>query len=128
MKNKNRHLVKNVIGTLTIPVLVAVLLQGICMFNGKTMISNMTGFDNFVVYIAIVMITTIALSINLNSGRFDFSLGSMAALSSVLGAKITYSILGDDLIWYVTWTCFRTYVCGAASAANHYISWSDTDL
>ena len=46
MKNKNRHLVKNVIGTLTIPVLVAVLLQGICMFNGKTMISNMTGFDN----------------------------------------------------------------------------------
>lgn len=35
MKNKNRHLVKNVIGTLTIPVLVAVLLQGICMFNGK---------------------------------------------------------------------------------------------
>lgn len=65
MKNKNRHLVKNVIGTLTIPVLVAVLLQGICMFNGKTMISNMTGFDNFVVYIAIVMITTIALSINL---------------------------------------------------------------
>jgi len=69
-------------------------LQGICMFNGKTMISNMTGFDNFVVYIAIVMITTIALSINLNSGRFDFSLGSMAALSSVLGAKITYSILG----------------------------------
>ena len=40
------------------------------------------------------MITTIALSINLNSGSFDFSLGSMAALSSVLGAKITYSILG----------------------------------
>ena len=40
MKNKNRHLVKNVIGTLTIPVLVAVLLQGICMFNGKTMISK----------------------------------------------------------------------------------------
>ena len=53
----------------------------------------MTSFDNFVVYIAIVMITTIALSINLNSGRFDFSLGSMAALSSVLGAKITYSFL-----------------------------------
>ena len=35
MKNKNRHLVKNVIGTLTIPILVAVLLQGICMFNGN---------------------------------------------------------------------------------------------
>lgn len=93
MKNKNKHFIKNIIGALAIPVLVAVLLQGICMAKGRTMITNMTSFDNFVVYIAIVMITTIALSINLNSGRFDFSLGSMAALSSVLGAKITYSFL-----------------------------------
>ena len=53
----------------------------------ETMISNMTGFDNFVVYIAIVMITTIALSINLNSGRFDFSLIN-GALSSVLELKL----------------------------------------
>ena len=54
----------------------------------------MKGFDNFVVYTAIVMITTIALSINLNSGRFDFSLGAMAALSSIIGAKVSYAILG----------------------------------
>ena len=39
------------------------------------------------------MITTIALSINLNSGRFDFPWDQWQ-LSSVLGAKITYSILG----------------------------------
>ena len=58
------------------------------------MIVNMVSFDNFMVYTAIVMITTIALSVNLNSGRFDFSLGSMAILSSVLGAKISYGILG----------------------------------
>ena len=96
MKNKNKHFIKNIIGALAIPVLVAVLLQGICMAKGRTMITNMTSFDNFVVYIAIVMITTIALSINLNSGRFDFSLGSMAALSSVLGAKITYSFLSGE--------------------------------
>jgi ribose transport system permease protein len=54
----------------------------------------MRSFDNFVVYTAIVMITTIALSINLNSGRFDFSLGSMAALSVVIGAKLSYAMLG----------------------------------
>ena len=94
MKSKNRLCIKNLAGALAIPVLVAILLQGICMAKGKTMIMNMTSFDNFVVYIAIVMITTIALSINLNSGRFDFSLGSMALLSSVIGAKITYSFLG----------------------------------
>ena len=57
-------------------------------------LTNQKGFDNFVVYTAIVMITTIALSINLNSGRFDFSLGAMASLSAVVGAKISYAVLG----------------------------------
>lgn len=71
MKSKNRLCIKNLAGALAIPVLVAILLQGICMAKGKTMIMNMTSFDNFVVYIAIVMITTIALSINLNSGRYE---------------------------------------------------------
>ena len=47
------------------------------------------------------MITTMALSINLNSGRFDFSLGSMAVLSSVLSSQITYSIMagGSGSAW-----------------------------
>ena len=74
--------------------------------KNETMLAS---FDNFVVYIAIVMITTIALSINLNSGRFDFSLGSMATLSSVLGAKITYSVLdgGNYSALNLTWM----YMC-----------------
>ena len=93
-KKAKKHWMKNVAGALVIPVFAAVLLQGICMANGRTMIVNMVSFDNFMVYTAIVMITTIALSVNLNSGRFDFSLGSMAILSSVLGAKISYGILG----------------------------------
>lgn len=93
MNRKKKNIGKNFIGALAIPLLSAIVLQGICMCHGRTMITNATSFHNFVVYTAIVMITTIALSINLNSGRFDFSLGSMAALSSVIGAKITYSIL-----------------------------------
>ena len=68
----NKHWIKNLFGAIAIPLLVAILLQGLCIIKGRTMIANMTSFDNFVVYIAIVMITTIALSINLNSGRFDF--------------------------------------------------------
>ena len=80
---------------LMIPIITAIVLECICvMIQGQNIITNIKSFDNFMVYTAIVMITTIALSINLNSGRFDFSLGSMAALSSVLGAKITYHFLG----------------------------------
>ncbi|WP_026516852.1 ABC transporter permease [Butyrivibrio sp. MC2021] len=84
---------KRIVNALAMPVVTLVVLQTLCLLNGQSVISNMKSFDNFIVYTAIVMITTMALSINLNSGRFDFSLGSMACLSSIIGAKITYGIL-----------------------------------
>lgn len=83
---------RKIAGTVGIPVLAFVILEGICLLHGENIITNMKSFDNFIVYTAIVMITTIALSINLNSGRFDFSLGAMAALSSIIGAKCSYAI------------------------------------
>ena len=92
--SKKGQLVKKIFGTIAIPLIVLIILEVICLVNGRQMISNVTSFKNFVIYTAIVMITTVALSINLNSGRFDFSLGSMALLSSVFSAKITYAILG----------------------------------
>jgi ribose transport system permease protein len=85
---------KKIVGSLAIPVITIVILEALCLMHGQNIITNMKSFDNFVVYAAIVMITTIALSINLNSGRFDFSLGSMAALSAVIGAKLSYAALG----------------------------------
>lgn len=93
-QNKGKRIAVNITGTLIIPVVFLVVLEIICLANGKQMISNLISFNNFVIYTAIVMITTMALSVNLNSGRFDFSLGSMALLSSVVSAKITYAILG----------------------------------
>ena len=84
---------RKIIGTLAIPCIVAAILLILCAIGGKSMIANRTGFNYFVQYTAIVMITTMALSVNLNSGRFDFSLGSMAVLSSVLAAKVTQQLL-----------------------------------
>lgn len=85
---------KRIIGTLAIPVIVFIILEIMCLNHGSHIITNSKSFDNFIIYVAIVMITTIALSINLNSGRFDFSLGSMAALSAVIGAKVSFAVLG----------------------------------
>ncbi len=85
---------KRIIGVLAIPVIAFAILEGLCLGHGQHIITNSKSFDNFVVYTAIVMITTIALSVNLNSGRFDFSLGSMAALSAVIGAKVSCAVLG----------------------------------
>ena len=89
-----KNIGKNVVGTLAIPVIVAVILLTICALGGRKMIDTALGFNNFVSYAGIVMITTMALSINLNSGRFDFSLGSIMTLSSVVGAKVAYAALG----------------------------------
>ncbi len=85
---------KKIAGTMVIPVLAFVILEVICLIHGSHIISNAKSFDNFVIYAAIVILTTIALSVNLNSGRFDFSLGAMAALSSVIGAKVSFAVLG----------------------------------
>ncbi len=86
--------VKKIVGTLAIPVLFAAVLLILCAIGGKTMIGNRISLNYFVLYAAVVMITTMALSINLNSGRFDFSLGAMAVLASVLSSKLTYAVLG----------------------------------
>jgi len=84
---------RKIVGTLAIPAITAAVLLSLCALGGRKMIDTALGFHNFVAYIAIVMITTMALSINLNSGRFDFSLGSIMTLSSVIGAKLSYAIL-----------------------------------
>ncbi len=84
---------KKIAGTAGIPILTFLVLEVLCLMQGEHIITNAKSFDNFIIYTAIVMTTTIALSINLNSGRFDFSLGAMAALSSAIGAKLSYAAL-----------------------------------
>ena len=92
---KKQHSIgTRLLGTLAIPALFAAIVFGLCAANGKTRFATPISVNYFVLYAAIVMITTMALSINLNSGRFDFSLGAMAVLSSVLSAKLSYSLLG----------------------------------
>ena len=90
---KQQTLGGRILGTLAIPAAFAVILFGLCAAAGKSMFATPISVNYFVLYAAIVMITTMALSINLGSGRFDFSLGAMAVLSSVLSAKLSYALL-----------------------------------
>ncbi len=93
-RERRKHKFSALIRALFIPFLFAAVLSLISAANGKAMIPNRSAFHNFVIYTAIVMLTTMALSINLNSGRFDFSLGAMALFSSLIAAKLTYAVLG----------------------------------
>ena len=79
---------KRLAGTIIIPVIILIVTNVICMSRGVTMFENSLNWLTFVRTVANVSLVTYALSINLNSGRFDFSLGSIALLSSVFSATL----------------------------------------
>jgi ribose transport system permease protein len=75
--------------TAAIPLLVCVITNLICMAKGVAMFESSLHVLTLIRAVANVILVTYALSINLNSGRFDFSVGSIALLSSVLSSTIT---------------------------------------
>ena len=58
----------------------------ICAMQGIRLFAGSNSWLLFFRATATVSMTTFALSLNLNSGRFDFSLGAISALSSTLAA------------------------------------------
>lgn len=79
---------KKLAGTLAVPVLVAAACLLISRLNGVTLFDSSLSWITFIRAGANVVLVTFALSINLNSGRFDFSIGSVALLSSVISSLI----------------------------------------
>ncbi|MGB4777334.1 ABC transporter permease [Microbacterium sp.] len=81
-------------GTLIIPVGVFAIVTALCAFNGVSLFSTGDSVLLLTRGMAITFLTAMALAINLNSGRFDFSLGSMATLSAVIGTTTTLATGG----------------------------------
>ena len=92
---KLKEIARRAVGTLIIPTAVGLVLGIICALSGAKMFSNDQSFTIFARGVATVMLTTIALATNLNSGRFDFSLGSIATLSAVISSQITLNMGGN---------------------------------
>lgn len=88
MKTGNNNIVKRIFGSLAIPGLVFVIVLLICNSRGVILFETEGNWILFLRATASVMLTTFALSLNLNSGRFDFSIGSVALVSSVVSATI----------------------------------------
>lgn len=83
---------KRILGTVTIPLLTFIIICMICSMNGINLFATQGNWIAFFRATASVMLTTFALSINLNSGRFDFSIGAVALLSSVMSAQICIAV------------------------------------
>ena len=83
---------KKLFGTFIIPAGVLAVCLAIGAFKGIALFDSKLSWTIFFRAIGNVVLVTFALSINLNSGRFDFSIGSIALLSSVLSAQITLNM------------------------------------
>lgn len=87
MKSKKALFVKFV-GIGIVPLAALLITQLLCISNGVVMFETQGNWIAFFRSVTSVMLTTFALSINLNSGRFDFSIGSVSLLSSVIASQI----------------------------------------
>lgn len=87
MKSK-RNVITKIFGIGTIPVATLLVMLLLCASRNVALFESELSWRTFLQAVASVMLTTFALSINLNSGRFDFSIGSISLLSSVISARI----------------------------------------
>ena len=81
--------VKNILGTMAIPVATLLVLLVLCAIRGVRLFDGAGSWLLLFRATASVTLTTFALSINLNSGRFDFSLGAVSVLSAALATTLT---------------------------------------
>lgn len=83
---------QRVFGTLIIPLITLAVCLLLCTLKGVSLFETKGNWLTFFRAAATVMCTTFALSINLNSGRFDFSIGAVSLLSSVISAELTIQL------------------------------------
>lgn len=79
---------KKLFGTCIIPLIVFAACMLIALTGKVELFDSKLSWITFARAAANVVLVTFALSINLNSGRFDFSIGSIALLSSILSSMI----------------------------------------
>jgi len=101
MKKHGNQIIKNILGTFCIPVGTFLIFQAICSIKGINLFDTSGHVLTFVRSAVIISFTSWALSLNLNSGRFDFSIGSIALLSSMIGAKLTISYQMEPIMMIV---------------------------
>ena len=86
---KKHATVRNLLLSLLIPCGVLVVLEAIALIRGIPLFANADSWKLFFRAVVNVTLTTFALSINLDSGRFDFSLGAVSMLSATIAGTLS---------------------------------------
>lgn len=88
---------KKIAITLVIPAGVFLFFSLLLLGRDTTLFSTTNHFRTFINAFAVTTFIAWALNFNLSTGRFDFSLGSISLLSSILGAKFMWYL--ENLGW-----------------------------
>ena len=121
MKTSKKVLGIRTFGTVIIPLLAFVITSLICKGNGIALFESYGNYNAFFRATATVMLTTFALSINLYSGRFDFSIGAISLLSSVFSASIAIN-MGLPVWAMLVLSIFTGLVLGVISGGIYVIT------
>ena len=82
--------VKKIIKTFSIPVCVFLFFSILLFSQGTTLFNTANHYRTFINAFVVTTFIAWALNLNLSTGRFDFSLGSISLLSSILGVKVMW--------------------------------------
>ena len=111
---KKKTLARNLLLSLLIPCGVLLVLEIIAMIKGVRLFVNADSWKLFFRAVANVTLTTFALSINLDSGRFDFSLGAVSMLSATVAGTLAQKLsIGP-------WPTLLIAICTAALSSRAF--------
>lgn len=92
-RTKVKGTVRKSIGILIIPLLTFLVMEIACLGNGTTLFANFgSTMQIFFRGIAIVLLLAFGVSINMHTGRFDFSTGAVMLIGGVVGAKLAVAM------------------------------------
>lgn len=87
-----KKLFTNTLGMISLPVITYVFFFIVCRLAGSTTFGVGTDLSTILVTTIYTGFIALAVSYNLTSGRFDFSVGSVLILSNVIGFKIALAL------------------------------------
>ena len=90
-KSKGNEILKRVLGILIIPVLCFGIMELVCLGNGTTIFTGSTTFGLFCRGTVTTLLLSFGVSINMHTGRFDFSTGATMIFGGICGAILSKS-------------------------------------
>jgi ribose transport system permease protein len=96
-KEKVVPTVKRATGIIIIPLVSFIIMAIACMAVGTSLFTSVSSLQLYFRGLAYVLLLSFGVSINMHSGRFDFSTGATMLIGGVIGAQLSVAIGGGPI-------------------------------